>query len=611
MNANSDDGRGSESSARTGSRRGAETRGARTARAERRYMIAPTDARITAAAIAERLRDLGVTEIIRTIEPRGTGLPPITVVRTTAENAAMLRRTGVPNVGALLVERDHVLQPATVIARQHVSASLSTAIPLGAGFTTTVQVQGENEQPVERAIVQLIGAQWTAEGITGRDGKVNLTLFGELPGRPLTLLVKPRAGFWGLHRENWDPQADGNVVALRPLTLTRELPWGGQAMRFDQLPPDYRGTGVRIALIDTGVATSHRQLQAIKQGLDAPAGDERAWAQDPAGHGTPCAGILVAAADKDSGIRGYAPGAELHVCKLGLEAYCSDLAAAVDYCIEKEVDVACIGFGSRRGSAIVEQRLAAAKRRGVAAIAAAGSSGSEVQFPACSSQALAIGAIGRRGAFPEDGLESIESNAPQSDLDAVAGSGLFVPAHSCAGPEIDLCAPGVAVISCQSPDGYAACSGTSVAAPHVAALAALVLAHRNEFQTGFARRDARRVERLFQVLKETAQPLGDPLRTGAGLPDALRGLGIQSPVMASLALAPLPASHLSEMRRAMRFAGLIDLQLLAEPPRGPAAIGQAQFVPSPEPVGGLGTNRETDVRMLREAMARAGLAVNA
>ncbi len=613
MNANSDDGRGSEASARPSSRRGAEAaaaRGTRTARATRRYMIAPTDASITAAVVAERLRDLGITEIVRTIEPRGAGAPLVTVVRATRETAATLRRTGLANLGALLVERDYALQPATMLARLGRRSSLTTAIPLGTGFTTAIQVQGENEQPVERAIVQLVGRQWTAEGITGRDGKVNLTLFGELPGHAVTLLVKPRAGYWGLCREHWDPQADGNVVVLRPLTPTRELPWGGQLMRFDQVPPDHRGTGARVALIDTGVATSHRQLAGIKQGLDAAAGDERAWSEDSAGHGTPCAGILVAAAtDKEAGVRGYAPGVELHVCKLGLDAHCSDLVAALDYCIDKDIDIACIGYGCARGSAIVEQRLAFAKRQGTAAIAAAGSDGGPVQFPACSSQVLAIGAIGRSGTFPDDGLESLESNS-QSDLLLAAGSGLFVPGFSCTGTEIDLCAPGVAVISCQSPDGYAACSGTSIAAPHVAALAALVLAHRGEFQTRFARRDARRVERLFQVLKETAQPLGDLLRTGAGLPDAARALGIQSPVFASHRLAPLPASQLSEMRRAIGFAGLGDLERLTEPPRGPVVIGQAlpQFAPvQGRPGGEPGSNMGTGVQSLREAMASAGL----
>jgi subtilisin family serine protease len=579
----------------------------------RRYMIAPTDTSTTTAVIAERLRDLGVSEIVRSLEPRDPGMPPVIVVRTSAETAATLRRTGVPNVSALLVERDQALQPATMIARESQRGLLATAIPLGAGFTTTIQVQGVNDQPVERAIVQLIGRRWTAEGITGRDGKVNLTLFGELPGHPVTLLVKPRAGYWGLHRENWDPQGDGNVVALRPLSSIQELPWGGRTMRFDQLPPDYRGAGTRIALVDTGVATSHRQLAGLKQGLDAAAGDERNWSQDQAGHGTPCAGILVAAADKETGVRGYAPGAELHVCKLGLEAYCSDLAAALDYCIDKEIDVACIGYGCARGSAIVEQRLALAKRRGVAVIAAAGSDGSVVQFPACSPQVMAIGAIGRSGTFPDDSLESLELDQPQGDLLLAAGSGFFVPSFSCTGPEVDLCAPGVAIISCQSPEGYAACSGTSVAAPHVAALAALVLAHRDEFQSRFAQRDARRVERLFQVMKETAHPLGDPLRTGAGLPDAARALGVQSSAFASMPLAPLPVSRLSEMRRAIRFAGLADPELAIEPPRGPAVVAQAvpQFAPSPiQPATGPGSRNGTDVRVLREAMARAGLSAD-
>jgi subtilisin family serine protease len=345
--------------------------------------------------------------------------------------------------------------------------------------------------------------------------------------------------------------------------------------------------------------------------LDAAAGDERGWSQDQAGHGTPCAGILVAAADKETGVRGYAPGAELHVCKLGLEAYCSDLVAALDYCIDREIDVACIGYGCARGSAIVEQRLALAKRRGVAAIAAAGSDGSAVQFPACSPQVMAIGALGRNGTFPDDSLESLELDQPQSDLLLLAaGSGLFVAPFSCTGPEIDLCAPGVAIISCQSPDGYAVCSGTSVAAPHVAALAALVLAHRDEFRSRFARRDAGRVERLFQVMKETAQPLGDPLRTGAGLPDAVRALGVQPSAFASMPSAAAPVSRLSEMRRAIRFAGLGDLELASEPPRGPVMVAQAvpQFAPSPiQPVSGSGSRTGTDVRVLREAMARAGL----
>jgi len=163
------------------------------------------------------------------------------------------------------------------------------------------------------------------------------------------------------------------------------------------------------------------------------------------------------------------------------------------------------------------------------------------------------------------------------------------------------------VISCQSPDGYAACDGTSLAAPHVAALAALVLAHRGEFGREFGNRDARRVERLFQVLKETAQPLGDPLQTGAGLPDAPRAVGLQ-PQLRSLA-TPLSLA-LPELRNAMRLAGLTerdtDEDAFPQPPRGPAAVGR---LPSglAQPAPMFATDARADKRALREAMLLAGL----
>jgi len=124
-----------------------------------------------------------------------------------------------------------------------------------------------------------------------------------------------------------------------------------------------------------------------------------------------------------------------------------------------------------------------------------------------------------------------------------------VPPFSCRGPELDISAPGVAIIACQSPDGYAICDGTSLAAAHVTALAALILARHSDFTGSFARRDFQRVERLFQILKDTAQSIGHPWQTGAGLPDAARALGVWSG-RRPLA-APLDAG-LGEMRNAIR-----------------------------------------------------------
>jgi len=398
------------------------------------------------------------------------------------------------------------------------------------------------------------------------------------------------------------------VVALRPLSEVQEPGWGGRAMGLDRLPPEYRGGGIKIALIDSGVAASHKQLGDISLGFAGPAaGDGRSWLQDPIGHGTACAGIISAAWDTPkvqvvSGMRGYASAAELHACKLPRDTRASDLVAALDYCMSAGIDLICLGFGCQRGSAIVEQRVVAAKQRGIAIVAAAGSSGGPVQFPACSPHVLAVGAIGRAGTYPED-----TPHAAHAAAAAVIGGGFFVPAFSCRGPEIDLCAPGVAVISCQSPDGYAAFDGTTLAAPHVAALAALVLAHHVDFRRDFANRDARRVERLFQILKETAQPLGHPALTGAGLPRAAAALGLQAPVWTPHVSI---GTGMEEMRSALRHTSLFGLDAgdVPEPDlqRGPAFVAPLPLTPQwPQTMGGTGV--KAGLSDLRAAMLLAGL----
>jgi hypothetical protein len=132
------------------------------------------------------------------------------------------------------------------------------------------------------------------------------------------------------------------------------------------------------------------------------------------------------------------------------------------------------------------------------------------------------------------------------------------------------------------PVGYGPLSGTATAAAHVAAVAALVLAHHPQFAatpgSASAVRDARRVDGLFQVLVSACRPLPElgPFRAGAGLPDAAVAVGVapwgdfarlhayfhshaalagRGPVEEDGTLAPLDA--------AMRSAGLISGKGLA------------------------------------------------
>jgi subtilisin len=561
------------------------------------YMIAPAGSGPADPGFLERLRGFGGVEIVRNIVPRAMRCPPVTVVRMTPDKAAALARSA---RGALVIEPDEPLRAASLAAAPAVAAAPAMPLGLGPGFTTTIQVVDQNGAPVEQAEVQLIGQAWTAQGLTGSDGKVGLTLYRERPDRVAELRVEPRHSYWGLCRSQPKLQPDTvNIVSVRPVTNVDEPGWGERAMRLDRLPQEPRGAGVKIALIDTGVATSHRQLRHIERGFATAGVEARSWSQDAAGHGTPCAGIIAARRPGNAGVRGYASAAEFHVCKVSADGWCSDLVEALDYCVGAGIDVACLGFGCQRGSVIAEHCIAITKQQGVALIAAAGNTGGPVEFPACSRHALAVGGVGQAGSFPAD---SQPADQPLMTIDD--GRGLFIPAFSCKGPELDLCAPAVAVISCQAPDGYGSRDGTSLAAAHVAALAALIIAHHADFQREFANRDERRVKRLFQILKATAQPLADPIFSGAGLPDAAAALGLPSE-----ARLPLAASGgLEAMRSALRRAGLgapvNGTALLPQPPRGPAEVTHLPLRPAQAPMAaGLGGG----LHDLRAAMLMAGL----
>jgi subtilisin len=284
------------------------------------YMIAPAAPGVTRQTLIDRLNRIGEVEIVRTCAERGAILPPIAVVRMSEENAAALRRSA---GGALVIEQDRCLRAATFMGSSTPFQAIAAVNALGPGFAVTIQILTASGQAVEHAEVRIVGDQGAAQGLTDKDGEVDLTLYGELPETVTELFVRPRSGYWGLWRHRPDLRADSvNSFALEPLSLPQTLDWGGKAMRFDQLPAECRGSGIKIALIDSGVATSHKQLAKIDHGTDIRGGNsnEQTWSQDVMGHGTPCAGITSAIADADHGIRGYAPESELHVCRLPLDA---------------------------------------------------------------------------------------------------------------------------------------------------------------------------------------------------------------------------------------------------------------------------------------------------
>ena len=491
------------------------------------------------SAIEQALRSSPDIDVIDTVGPKnaigvladgmGADVPSVLVARMTDQKAGILHQQA---QGRLIVERDHPLVLHEVAPQPGlVTCSVASA---GPALNIPILVLGKDDMPLPEAEVYLFGSMLPTSGVSDVSGRVTLALYGDTPQTIRGLYVKPKADYWSFYQAEPDiSTTEPNVIGMRLLSEWPSLAnfpqeqtfgWGQKAMRLDQLPQTYRGQGIRVGIVDSGAATSHDDLKKIRFGLDVmhkttnPGG----WNIDTVSHGSHCAGV-IAGASSTVGIRGFAPDAEVHACKLFPGGQVSQLIDALEYCIEKQIDVVNLSLGGIEPSEALEQQIQRAKLAGVACIVAAGNSGGAVQYPASSPNVLAVAALGRLNEFPQD---SYHTQTLGSQVDA---NGFFSPKFTCFGPQVAVCAPGVAIASSVPSNNYAAWDGTSMAAPHVTGLAALVLAHHPDFQGAFKARGPARVERLFQIIKASSQPinLGDQTRTGFGLPDVLIAVGLQ------------------------------------------------------------------------------------
>ena len=171
--------------------------------------------------------------------------------------------------------------------------------------------------------------------------------------------------------------------------------------------------------------------------------------------------------------------------------------------------VISMSLGIGQPSQILAGVLGDAYDRGITSIAAAGNSRTQVAYPAALPTVIGISAIGRFGTFPEDSAHS-RHVSQMMDWRQV----MFAAGFNNFGPEVELCAPGVAVLS-TVPTGYAAWDGTSMACPLVSALSALIL----EAYPGCRSGDPQQPEFVRAVLHGSAFDLGmHPYIQGRGLP---------------------------------------------------------------------------------------------
>lgn len=480
-------------------------------------------------------------EVVRRLSPPGAvsalfnepGGGEIMVARMPEAKAQALKDHP---VAQLIVEKDAYLIPETLTPGL-VFRDPGVLMPATTEFTVTISILDKNQTPIQGATVYIFGSVFPAQAISDANGIAQVRLFGETPTSLRALYVKPKSDYWSLYITNpvLDP-GQINVVELgslgqfQPLSRFPEqeiIGWGQKAMKLDQLQPDLRGKGVKVAVIDSGAATTHSDLQQqVKSGFDTIGQNDITWNKDEIAHGSHCTGI-IAGAENGRGVRGFAPEAEVFAVKIFPGGQFSSLIEALDHCIEKQVDVINLSLGSDQRSELLEQRIVKAKQLGIACIVAAGNSGGPVQFPGSSPNVLVVSAIGKEGEFPVNSYHATTRLAENGA--SVTSEGYFSAKFTCFGDEIDVCGPGVAIISSVPDNNYVAMDGTSMAAPHVTGLAALILAHHPDFQRAYRAKNEKRVERLFQILKDSCGRIdvGDPKRTGAGLPDALRALNIR------------------------------------------------------------------------------------
>ncbi len=491
---------------------------------------------MSAGSVRAVMGQLPGLEIVRVLRPRramsALSLTPdeaaeVYVARIEADRAELIRQMMPPQ---LVLEEDAALEYGT-------PAGLGMPAPTRLASWSTLgnietrqlrfRVIGEGERPLVNVGVSLAGEGFPLEGRTDRRGEVALSLIA-LPGRRArSLFVSAPHDYWDQYLTEPElSDAEINIIRLRGIEETIagfpehfRYGWGQLQMGLDRLPESVTGRGVKIAIVDSGVDTTHPLLQHIRRGLDLTNnGDPETWAQDPIGHGSHCAGIIAASDETGKMMRGFAPDAEIHVLKVFPGGRFSSLIEALDYCLELDVDLVNLSLGSPQRSLVLEQKLEEVALEGIACIVAGGNSGGGVMYPASSPYTLAIGAVGRLNEFPNNAWDATTVLPGM-----IAADGIFSPSFSCSGPEVAVCAPGVAIVS-TVPGGFEPLSGTSVATPHVTGLAALLLGHHPVFRGPLRARNQLRVATLFNMIRRLCTPYGfGAQRAGAGLP-RLHGL---------------------------------------------------------------------------------------
>jgi len=306
---------------------------------------------------------------------------------------------------------------------------------------------------------------------------------GVLSKDPNVQAVEPDGKVYALDISPYEMLPGGDVlgglgepsaVAEGPSAKADVVPWGISRVKAPMCWEATKAKGIHVAVLDTGI-WPHNDLKGnLLGGVSFVPGES--WA-DGNGHGTHVAGTIAAAAN-GFGVVGVAPSAYLYAVKVlsnGGSGYWSWLMSGL-YWMKKyygcTFDVANMSLGASSAPSTLKGYIDYAAQNTLL-VAAAGNSGGAVGYPAKYDKCLAVGAI--------------KSNNS-------------IASFSCHGPEVELCAPGVDILSTLPGNRYGTLSGTSMAAPHVSGAAALCRGTHRGLD----------MDHIKNILISTADDLGNP-----------------------------------------------------------------------------------------------------
>ncbi len=323
----------------------------------------------------------------------------------------------------------------------------------------------------------------------------------------------------GLDNKQTVEESADNQIAAR---ASQQVPWGIKAIyNNNNLTSTSGGSGINIAVLDTGVNTSHPDLvNRVEQCKDFTGSSTviNNSCTDRNGHGTHVAGTALADGGSDKGgVYGVAPSADLWAYKVLTDSgsgYSDDIAAAIRHAADQASStgtktVINMSLGSSGNNSLISSAVNYAYNKGVLVVAAAGNSGysqGTIGYPGALVNAIAVAA-----------LENVQQNgtyrvADYSSRGYTSTDGDYVIQQG----DVEISSPGSSVYSTWYNGGYNTISGTSMATPHVAGLAAKVWAQNPSWSHTQLRTNLQNRAKAVDIKGGYGAATGDDYASGFG-----------------------------------------------------------------------------------------------